>query len=292
MMVCTEPLPNERVPISVARLWSCKAPATISDAEAEPPLISTMTGLPLVEVARLGVEALGFFGIAAAGRDDLAALEEGVGHRDGLLEQAAGIVAQVEDVALDLVAPICGGRGCRSSRFRPSVVCSLKVRDADIADVVAFDARAHRADADVVAGQRDLDRLVQALAHDLQLDLGVDRAAHLLDGLVQGQALHLASSSSLVMMSLARMPALDGGRVVDRRDDLDQAVFHGDFDAEAAELAARLHLHVAEALGIHVARMRIEAGQHAVDGGLDQLAVVRLLDIVGCGPARTRRRTG
>jgi hypothetical protein len=47
MMVCTEPLPNERVPTSVARLWSCSAPATISEAEAEPPLISAMTGLPL-----------------------------------------------------------------------------------------------------------------------------------------------------------------------------------------------------------------------------------------------------
>ena len=35
MMVCTEPLPNERVPTSVARLWSCSAPATISrQAEA------------------------------------------------------------------------------------------------------------------------------------------------------------------------------------------------------------------------------------------------------------------
>jgi hypothetical protein len=48
MMVCTEPLPNERVPMMVARLWSCKAPATISEAEAEPPLISTTSGLPLV----------------------------------------------------------------------------------------------------------------------------------------------------------------------------------------------------------------------------------------------------
>ena len=48
MMVCTEPLPKERVPSSVARRWSCNAPATISDAEAEPPLMSTITGLPLV----------------------------------------------------------------------------------------------------------------------------------------------------------------------------------------------------------------------------------------------------
>ena len=74
---------------------------------------------------------------------------------------------------------------------------------------------------------------------------------------------------------------LGGGRVVDRRDDLDQAVFHRDFDAETAELAARLHLHVAEALRVHVARMRIEPGEHAVDRLLDQLGVVRLLDVVG-----------
>ena len=48
MIVWTEPLPNVRVPTKVARLWSCSAPATISEADAEPPLINTMTGLPLV----------------------------------------------------------------------------------------------------------------------------------------------------------------------------------------------------------------------------------------------------
>ena len=57
-------------------------------------------------------------------------------------------------------------------------------------------------------------------------------------------------------------------------------LFHGDLDAEAAELAAGLHLHVAEALGIHVARMRIERGEHAVDRGLDELGLVRALDVV------------
>ena len=74
---------------------------------------------------------------------------------------------------------------------------------------------------------------------------------------------------------------LGGRRLVDRRHHLDQAVLHGDLDAEAAELAAGLHLHVAEALGIHVARMRIEPGQHAVDRQLDQLAVVGLFHVVG-----------
>src|SRR6266478_4420530 len=48
MMVCTDPLPNERVPTNVARLWSCSAPATISEADAEPPLIKTISCLPLV----------------------------------------------------------------------------------------------------------------------------------------------------------------------------------------------------------------------------------------------------
>jgi hypothetical protein len=47
-MVWTEPLPKERVPTMVACCWSCRAPATISDADAEPPLISTTMGLPSV----------------------------------------------------------------------------------------------------------------------------------------------------------------------------------------------------------------------------------------------------
>ena len=114
----------------------------------------------------------------------------------------------------------------------------------------------------------------------VSLILVFDRAAHLLDRLVEGQALHRL----VVEMGddvVGHDAGLGGGRVVDRRHDLDQAVLHRDLDAEAAELAARLHLHVAEALGVHVARMRIEPGQHAVDGRFDQLGVVRLLDVVG-----------
>ena len=102
-MVCTEPLPKDRVPMMVARLWSCSAPATISDAEAEPPLISTTIGLPLVRSpGRAAHCSAGFFGIAAAGGNDLALVEESVRHRDRLVEQPAGIVAQIENVALDL----------------------------------------------------------------------------------------------------------------------------------------------------------------------------------------------
>ena len=76
-------------------------------------------------------------------------------------------------------------------------------------------------------------------------------------------------------------PAFDGRRVVDRRDDLDQAVFHRHFDADAAERSLGLDLHVGEGLGVHVAGVRIEIGDHAFDRGVDQLAVVDGAHIVG-----------
>ena len=101
-MVCTEPLPNERVPSTVARLWSCSAPATISEAEAEPPLISTIIGLPLV---RSPARALKRW-VSSALRprvETISPVEERVRHRDRLIEQAARIVAQVDDEALELV---------------------------------------------------------------------------------------------------------------------------------------------------------------------------------------------
>ncbi len=122
--------------------------------------------------------------------------------------------------------------------------------------------------------------LSAALAHDGELDLGVHRPAHLVDGLIERETLHRLVVE-LGDDVVGHDAGLGRGRIVDRRDDLDQAVFHRDFDAETAEFAARLHLHVAEALRIHVARMRIEPGQHAVDRRFDELGVVGLLDVIG-----------
>ncbi len=116
-----------------------------------------------------------------------------------------------------------------------------------------------------------------------RLDLGVDQPAHLLDRLVEREPLHRLA----VEMGddvVGHDAGLVRGRVVDRGDHLDQAVLHRDLDAEPAELAAGLHLHVAEALGVHVARMRIEPGEHAVDRRFDQLGVLGLLDVVGAHP--------
>src|SRR5690606_41907341 len=51
-MICTEPLPNVRLPSTLARLWSCSAPATISEAEADPTLTSTTMGTVLAHAGR------------------------------------------------------------------------------------------------------------------------------------------------------------------------------------------------------------------------------------------------
>src|SRR5262249_17940753 len=54
----------------------------------------------------------------------------------------------------------------------------------------------------------------------------------------------------------------------------------GDLHSKPAERSGHLELHVLEALGIHVARMRVEPGQHAVDRRFDELAVVDPLNVV------------
>src|SRR4051812_37759606 len=69
--------------------------------------------LGVAQIAALGVEALRLIGMTAAGRDDLAAIEEGIGHRDRLVEQAARIVAKIDNVALELRTCLLLDRGNR-----------------------------------------------------------------------------------------------------------------------------------------------------------------------------------
>src|SRR5215475_6701730 len=113
--------------------------------------------------------------------------------------------------------------------------------------------RTYRFHPDDVTDDRDLTRLVGALAGDGELDLGIHRAAHLIDGLVYGETLH----GAVIEMRddiVCHHAGLGRRSIVDRRHDFDQAVLHGDLDAETAELAAGLHLHVTEAVRIHVTR--------------------------------------
>src|SRR5262249_44443190 len=156
----------------------------------------------------------------------------------------------------------------------------VELGDADITDVVAIQARSHRAHPNDIAGDRNLDRPVRVVADDPQLDAGIDRAAHLVDGLIEGRPeprLALRVGDDVVGHD-ARL----GRRcIVARSHDLDQALLHADLHAKPAKPAGRLQPHVLEALGIHVAGMRIEPNQHPEDRRFDELVVVGLVNIFG-----------
>ena len=66
--------------------------------------------LALGQVTRPGVETLRLLGSAAAGRDNLAPVQEGIGDRNRLIEQTARIVAQVDNEPFDLVGADLAGQ--------------------------------------------------------------------------------------------------------------------------------------------------------------------------------------
>ena len=98
--------------------------------------------LALGEVAGLRVEALRILSVAAAGRDDLAAVEERVRHHDGLVEQAARVVAQVDDEARQLVGADIRGQLLDAAA---KALIGLLVELGDPQDTdIALDPGAHR----------------------------------------------------------------------------------------------------------------------------------------------------
>ncbi len=123
-MVCTEPLPNERVPMTVARLWSCRAPATISDAEAEPPLISTITGLFLVRSPARALKRC----VSSALRprvETISPFSRNASDTEiAWSSRPPGLLRRSRTKPLSLSAGICVARSLIAF-FRFSVVCSL-----------------------------------------------------------------------------------------------------------------------------------------------------------------------
>ena len=87
--------------------------------------------------------------------------------------------------------------------------------------------------------------------------------------------------SSSTIRSPGLMPARDAGVSSTGLTTLISPVLLRDLQPEAAEASPRLRLHVAESFRRHVARMRIEPGQHAVEGVLDQVVVGYRLHVVG-----------
>jgi len=148
----------------------------------------TISCLPLGQIAGVGGAALGFLGVASAGGDDLAALQEGVGNGDRFFQETAGIVAQVDDEAFQLVANLAGESV--DLPLQPLGGLFVERGDADIAmSSPSVRARTERT--------RILSRtsvtsigLSCPLRMIFKRILVLDGAAHFLDGLVEGETLH------------------------------------------------------------------------------------------------------
>ena len=225
-------------------------------------------------------------GKLAVGRDDdRVGRQERRRDRDRALEQAARVVAQVEDEALQV-------------RVLLVQVLQLvdEILDGAILELADTQPRVARLDhlgadalgADLLADDVDREGAPLALAEDGQHDLGVRLAAHALDGLVDRQALDqrvvdLGDEVAALQAGAKR------GRAFDRADDLDQAVFHAHLDADADEAAGRGLAEFLEGLLVEVLRMRVEAGDHAADRVADELLLVDRLDVVALDHAEDRR---
>src|SRR5664279_1220166 len=227
----------------------------------------------------MGVVAHRLLGIASAGRNNFAPVEEAIDDGNRLIKQTAGIVAKVENKALEP-----GSRDVifkfLNRRANPLKGLFVELGDSNVADIVAFLMLAHRFDLNHSAGQLDIERVFAGAAQNLENHRGVRGAAHLVDRLIEAQALNVLIVDG--GDNIARQyPRARGRGIVDWRHDLDRPVFLGDLNTKTTKLAASLNLHVAEALGVHVTRMRVKRTEHAVDRRLNELLLVRLLDIIG-----------
>ncbi len=119
----------------------------------------------------------------------------------------------------------------RPDRFFQRIACLfVERRDAQVADVLV-QLPGHRFHRDDLAGEVHVERL-GVFARDGQLDRCADGAAHAVDRVGEVKTDDaLAVDGRQVVAGL--YAALRRGRVVDRGDDFHDAVFGGDFDAEA-----------------------------------------------------------
>ncbi len=119
----------------------------------------------------------------------------------------------------------------------------------------------------------DLERFVLAFAHDHQVDVGSRFAAHEFDGIIQAHAFDRGSIQTDDEVASLQTGLLCGG-VVNRGNDLDEAVFHADFNAQTAKFATGTNLQFLEFVFIQIGRVRIKAVEHPTDGVGHQILVL------------------
>ena len=208
----------------------------------------------------------------------LAGIEEEVRHRHTLVEEAAGVVAQIEDERLH---PLLAQRVDRLRHFPGRVLAHR--RQGDVSDAIVEHQRDARIDRpDVNRGARELigDRLVDPAPSDQQLRRRPGRPAQFLDRLILLPPFRRTAVELDDAVARLHAGAL-GRRIGQRRDDGDPAVAHVDLNAEAGVVAGRGFGELAEVVRLEEYRVRIaQLIEHAVDRHLIELALVERIDVV------------
>ena len=109
--------------------------------------------------------------------------------------------------------------------------------------------------------------------------LGALGPAHLLDRVHQGHVLG-RQPFDLDDPVAGLDPGPVGRRALDRGDHGQLVVADRDLDPQAAEAARGLHLHLAVAFGVEEGRVRVERLEHAADRAVEDLARLRLVDVL------------
>src|SRR6185312_14481022 len=123
--------------------------------------------LSVGDVAQSRVGPLRLLDIAAPGQHDRTPVEKIIRHGNRLVEQAAGIVAEIDDVALELRADRLLQIANRLFQIGGRLL--VEAGDVNVGDVV-FRAVFHRLDADDVADHADVEGFVHALPQDGESD--------------------------------------------------------------------------------------------------------------------------
>src|SRR5215471_2763065 len=228
-----------------------------------------------IRLLRVGREAHVLVPHAAFGVDDqLAVLDELFGDLDGRRQEAARIVAQIEEQRLHAVL-----RGLVERRRHVTGRLLLELPELHVGDAAAEIGRAHRLHPDLLARDVEILRLGPALPHDGDRHLRAGLAAHALDRVGQ---LHVLRDETVDLHdAVARLQAGPvGGRALDRGHDGEDIVAQRDLDAETAEASAGLDLHLLVAVRIEERAVRIEAAQGALDRVVDEVLRRDLVDVL------------
>ena len=240
------------------------------------------TGAPLVKLGRCLVGELALWQLPI-GRDHGYVFWQ-KSRRQGhcSVEVATGVIAQVKHQALELGVLLVDFFGLSGEVFHSAF---LELADPDPA-ITGFNQFApHRLGANLVARDGDRETAVLGPSQDGQDHLGVGLAAHALDGLIECQPLDQG------LVDLAdQVTGLEPGavcwRTLNRGNDFDQALFHGNLNANADKLAGGALVKLLKCFLVEVLRVRVQAGHHADNGIGDQLFIVDGFDVIAFDHAK------